>query len=436
MEEVNIINSSCQEIPKIKRVFYVWFENITDVSKFKRLGQWRISEIALSPGIAFKEFQIDVTEWNLEEAVKQSSQGPACGKEIRGFMPKFNEFAESYFNEMTRHPMAIAYETFDGNTYLFGGINYKTAFSFNKSISGRQGYDVTFVNMSDESSLLINDTDHFPAPSSLTNQTTLQVNGDDFTTIPCGNTYDLVVKDDLGAVVGSKIGSEWIVPAGAVASGVLLQWPIPHNYTSYRTGDEGWRLQNGYFDYSTPAYPKVIAQLDYTLGANNWWRLKDNLVVNGVSSKVRFVDVNGVQAWGATNNVDCITIDKLTGIGFYRKDTITTGSSWNTHIDNAVAFSVTVNAVAYADWYMMSLEEFLAIFGNPNAGGSLGQDPVSSAIYMQVAGNGYVLSTTPPGSTSNCYKHEIFGFVTTIGKTNTTQKTAYVFDARSLITAP
>jgi hypothetical protein len=434
MEEVNIVNTSCQEIPKIKRVFYVWHENITDVSKLKRLGQWRISQIALASGIVFKEFKIDVTEWNLDESVKASVQGPVVPKEINGFMPKFNEFAESYFNEMTRRPMAIAYETFDGNTYLLGGLNYKTTFSFSKSISGRQGYDVSFINTSDESSLIIDDTDHFPAPTVLTNVTTLKVNGDDFGTIPCGNTYDLVVKDDLDTVVGSKIGSEWIVPSGAVASGVLLKWPEPHLYTSYRTGDEGSRLQSGYFDYSKPAYPKAIAELDLSIGANYWFQLKNNLVVNGVSSKVRFVDVNGVQAWGATNNVNAITIDKLTGIGFYRLTAITSGPDWNGHIDNALAFSIVVNGVTYADWYMMSLEEYLLLFGNPN---NLAiNDPISGNRIIMESGAGYMLSSTTPGNTANCHRHESYGYVTQIGKTNTSQKTHYVFDARSLITAP
>lgn len=78
-------------------------------------------------------------------------------------MPKLNEFAESYFNEMSRRNLVIAIETFDDSVYLFGGASCKSKFSFSKSINNRNGYNLEFTNEGDESSLIINDTDHFPA---------------------------------------------------------------------------------------------------------------------------------------------------------------------------------------------------------------------------------------------------------------------------------
>jgi len=44
--------------------------------------------------------------------------------------------------------------------------------------------------------------------------TTITINDDSFTTATCGSTYNVVVKDVNGLEVGSKVGSEWIVPAG------------------------------------------------------------------------------------------------------------------------------------------------------------------------------------------------------------------------------
>ena len=163
MNEVNIINDSCKEIGKIKKLYWIFHNNFVSAQKTKREGQWRIDSIALATGTEFKYFNIDVTDWQWDENIKLSANGPACGKKISGFMPKLNEFAESYFNEMSRRNMVIAIETFDDTVYLFGGTACKTKFTFDKSISGRNGYNLEFTNAGDESSLIINDTDHFPA---------------------------------------------------------------------------------------------------------------------------------------------------------------------------------------------------------------------------------------------------------------------------------
>jgi hypothetical protein len=163
MEETHIINDTCSEINRIKKTYWLWFDSIVDIEKVKREGNWRINNIDLLPGVDFKYFDIDVTDWKWDEDIKGGAHGSQSGSEITGFIPKLNEFAESYFNEMTRRPVALAIETFNDQVYLFGGASCKARFSFSKGISGRNGYSIKFTNASDESSLLINDTDHFPA---------------------------------------------------------------------------------------------------------------------------------------------------------------------------------------------------------------------------------------------------------------------------------
>jgi hypothetical protein len=220
--------------------------------------------------------------------------------------------------------------------------------------------------------------------------------------------------------------------SGNSSSGVLLQWPISTEYTSYRTGDEGWRNQNGYFNYTRPASPEVLAELDYSIGANYFWQLKTALTVGGVTSKTRFVDVNGIQAWGAPNNVNAIGIDKLTGIGYYRQ-TIASGVDWNGHIDNALAFSVTVQSIVYDTFYCISLQEFVLMFGNPNFG-TANTDPITGNRIIVNGGAGYVFGSTTPGNSINCHFSENYEYISILSKGNTSKGTIYIFDARSLIT--
>jgi len=46
---------------------------------------------------------------------------------------------------------------------------------------------------------------------------TIYINGDLFTTVSCNGSADIPVKDTDGTVVGSKVGTEWIVPAAGAA---------------------------------------------------------------------------------------------------------------------------------------------------------------------------------------------------------------------------
>jgi hypothetical protein len=179
---------------------------------------------------------------------------------------------------------------------------------------------------------------------------------------------NVFLEDSLGnpitptgsVLVGNDLTATLATPN---PSGVALQFPTPDQYISYATGDIGWRYQNGFFDYTYPAYPAKFAELDYTAGANSWYKLKTPLSVGGVSSTQRFVDINGVQGWGLVGNANVAVIDKLTGLMFTRGFTTWGTAQWINQINNALSYSVIINGNTYADWYMISLREFDSIFG-------------------------------------------------------------------------
>jgi hypothetical protein len=143
-------------------------------------------------------------------------------------------------------------------------------------------------------------------------------------------------------------------------SGVLLNFPIPDQYTSYRTGDVGSRVQNNWFDYTPPSNPAAISELDYS-SSNFWFLLKNNIKVGGVANKIRFVDVDGGQTFDSTGNKNLILVDKLTGIGIART-IVNSNNSWNNAITNALSHSIVVNGVTYDDWYLISIYEYIQLF--------------------------------------------------------------------------
>jgi hypothetical protein len=187
---------------------------------------------------------------------------------------------------------------------------------------------------------------------------------------PFDSTSDVNVflEDSIGNPItptgSALVGNDLTITANIPnPNGVALQFPTPDQYISYATGDIGWRYQNGWFDYVPPSYPAVFAELDYTAGANSWYKLKTPLTVGGVSSTQRFVDINGVQGWGLVGNANVAVIDKLTGLMFTRGFGAWSVATWTNQINNALAYSVVINGNTYADWYMISLREFDSIFG-------------------------------------------------------------------------
>jgi hypothetical protein len=221
---------------------------------------------------------------------------------------------------------------------------------------------------------------------------------------------------------------------GAAPSGVEFKFPIYWQRTSYRTGDIGDRVQNGWMDnLVNPTYPSAVANLDYT--SIDWWQTLENpLIVGGVSNTLRFVDVDGGQTFSATNNKDKVSIDKLTSL-MYTRGPIG-GLTWNGAIDNALSYSVVVNGVTYDDWYLASAEEYLSIFGyyRTLTGGLFNNVPT---LLVGSGNNNHWTSTTVETATieANTYatsSRQLFS----LNKTTTGQQGIFVRKAINLITAP
>jgi hypothetical protein len=191
------------------------------------------------------------------------------------------------------------------------------------------------------------------------------------------------------------VGNDLTITANIpVASGVALQRPTPSSGISYRNYDTGWRAQNGWYAYNPPTYPAKYAELDTTLGVNQWYRLKTALTVNGVSSTNRFVDLSGVQGWPALNNLNYAVLDKLTGLMFTRAFiSVSSGSAnWIANFNTAFANSQVINGNTYSDWYMFSISEAMSLFGTYLTTSSTFVDPISSLSIL----TGVPTSSTNP----------------------------------------
>jgi len=222
-------------------------------------------------------------------------------------------------------------------------------------------------------------------------------------------------------------------------NGVALQFPTPSQYTSFNTGDIGWRYQNGWFDYTYPSYPAKFAELDYTAGANSWYKLATPLTVGGVTSTERFVDINGVQSWGILGNANVAVIDKLTGLMFRRGWNSSGIATWDNGNTNALAYSVVINGNTYSDWYIMSLREYESIFAFL-VGASNWVDPISGLTITSTANNGtFTWLSDGNGGGSNNFKTRV-GFTNNIAEISNSfkgdnQNQIWVHKAYNLISA-
>jgi hypothetical protein len=243
------------------------------------------------------------------------------------------------------------------------------------------------------------------------------------------------LTDGVSDIVPTSVGLtgndlDIVIPTPIIPSGVLFKTIEPTQYTSYRNRDEGWRVQNGFFNYVPPTNPKAIAELDFSQ-INFFNILKDPLVVNGISSTTRFVDVDGTQVFNSVGNKNLVVIDKLTGM-MYQRVLPFTLQTWNTWIDGSASFTLTVNGVVYSDWFVVSFSELFNIFNRQNNQRFVDLQTSVSILTGGLTAN--FTSTTDPFNTSNCY---LLGDreIVPSGKASALY-TIHIRNARNLITAP
>lgn len=239
--------------------------------------------------------------------------------------------------------------------------------------------------------------------------TPLQVNGGaSIGVIPNWDLADILLRDQFANVVplvSSSIAGSQVtlnINNNPAPSGVAFQTAQGTQYNTFANYDEGWRMRNAWFDYVPPTSPAKVAALDYTQGANSFYILKQALIVDGVSSTTRFVDVDGGQTWSTTNNKNLVTIDKLTGLMFTRTY-ISSTKSWSLLLTDADAYSITVDGVVYDDWFMISAAEYMAIFGIYRGSGNWA-DPFTGINIMSGSfpnGNVHTATTYEPSSTND-----------------------------------
>jgi hypothetical protein len=273
----------------------------------------------------------------------------------------------------------------------------------------------------------------------------INVNSVDIGDVVSVKTIDVNLSDGIAPVVpvssiltGNTLAIT-LTPSTA-PSGILFNFPKGQQYTSYRTGDEGYRNQNGFFDIVRPTDPLVKPNLNYSLGANFWYEIDTPLTVGGVSSQTRFVDVTGLQNWLSIDNQQTFLIDKYTGLGYLRRNADLSSASfiWADAVDLAYNFSITVNGILYPSntFYLPSLEEYLLIGGHYLRNGWT--DPYTAKVLVvNSAQVDFWASTTQAINTNNAWSinpnpgMNIRGWA----KTQTgLLKSSLIFDARALIT--
>jgi len=228
----------------------------------------------------------------------------------------------------------------------------------------------------------------------------INVNGVDSGDVVSVKNIDVNLEDSLGApvvptsvgLVGNTLTIE--VPSGGSPSGIVYDFPaLSGQWTSYRTGDDGWLAQNGWYDYTRPSNPLYIQELDLTL-SNYYYRLKNN---NTFGNKLRFTDVDGGQTFSSTGNKNLVFIDHLTGLMWTR--TRITNGSWDNFIDTSLTHSVVVDSVTYDDWAAPNIEIFKQLFMSNSR---LIQDGSNVIFNMNLNGDNKS-STTPLALTAQSY---------------------------------
>lgn len=169
--------------------------------------------------------------------------------------------------------------------------------------------------------------------------------------------------------------------------------------TTYETGDDGWHLSAGTYDYTPPVNIVSVARLNNN-AVSPFTTLVDN---NAFGNKDRFTDSGGTQTY--TGN---LVIDHLTGLMYYR--VLQSGGNWATQVSNANSST----QGGFSDWRMGNSSEVESI-ADRELTSTLNYAPFSTTLPNFVR-----TSTTLRATTTSAYRLSATGTLGAGAKTNST----------------
>lgn len=179
---------------------------------------------------------------------------------------------------------------------------------------------------------------------------------------PTANLTGTVTTPDVGDVLSGVTYGPSLSLTGTLdvvtPSGIAYQRPsLTGQVISQANNDDAWNLANNIYDYTPPANPTHMAELDHdnATAANAFLKLKNLNIFNNYD---RFTDDAGGQIY--TNPY---AIDHLSGLGWWLTVQVS-GNNWAAHLSNAAA----ATDGGFSDWRMPNISEWDSI---QNANGTL-----------------------------------------------------------------
>lgn len=243
---------------------------------------------------------------------------------------------------------------------------------------------------------------------------------------------NVVVNRDGSFYANAPAGSTINVPSvGITPSGILYNRPICTQKTQFRTGDTGWHCANGTFNWSTPANPAVIQELDYS--ATEWFfTLKYNNVhgnkfrfTNSVGSEALDGKLNftGAKTYTTGGGLAFYVVDHYTGLGFYVANLGNVGV-WNNSIDAAHAQRAGA-LLGFTNWFPWFREVYeLCQYRFAGTGGT--ESLMKAGIVSGHTESFSWLADTNLTSTTQAFYYRQGGDFTSILKTSGSVTTGYV----------
>lgn len=210
--------------------------------------------------------------------------------------------------------------------------------------------------------------DGIPAPPSVTCEDgIITINSVDFSSVVSGGVENIVVKDTNGLAVGSKVGSEWIVPSESSGGGSIIYTATGQN-VEYLTYDEG------YYNNLNEFNNDFLTDFHTLSNVNEWGHFKRFTGDTGGyldEATGIFYDVNGVVSTYA------LAFPNDNYRDYY------TRKKWNTRRTGAVVYNTLPTTISTATkggetgWRLPTINEYFSIMYN----GDLYSDYIDSRIF-------------------------------------------------------